>query len=56
MLSVKRAYPIRHLWKRSLMARLVGYFLLLAIITSAVPGYLAFAGARDALQTEILNR
>jgi hypothetical protein len=36
-------------WKKSLMARLVGYFLLLSLVTVSLVGYIAFVRAREAL-------
>jgi len=42
-------------WKESLLARLLSYFLLLAIIPLAVVGLLAYNRGEEALQENILN-
>ncbi len=43
-------------WKRNLRARLIGYFLLLALITASVGPILAFTLSRNALQNSIRDR
>ncbi|MCP4656723.1 MAG: HAMP domain-containing protein [bacterium] len=43
-------------WKKSLVARLVFYFLLLSLLTVSLLGSIAFSQARDALQESILDR
>jgi signal transduction histidine kinase/HAMP domain-containing protein len=43
-------------WKQSLMARLVGYFLLLSLVTVGLVGFIAFTQAREALKQSIFNR
>ena len=44
------------LWKKSLMARLVGYFLLLSLVTVSLVGYVAFIRAREALKQSVFDR
>ena len=44
------------LWKTSLMARLVGYFLLLSLATVTLVGLIAYMRARDALQQSVFDR
>lgn len=44
------------LLRKSLMARLVSYFLLLSLITVSITGYIAYIRATDALQDSIYNR
>ena len=43
-------------WNRSLRTRLVGYFLVIALLIVALAGYLAFIGARRALQQSVFER
>jgi len=43
-------------WKKSLMARLVGYYLLLSLVTVGLVGFIAFTQAREALKQSIFNR
>ncbi len=43
-------------WKKSLMARLVGYYLLLSLVTVSLVGVVAFMRAREALKQSIFNR
>jgi signal transduction histidine kinase/HAMP domain-containing protein len=43
-------------WKKSLMARLVGYYLLLSLVTVGLVGIVAFTRAREALKQSIFNR
>ena len=43
-------------WKKSLMARLVGYYLLLSLVTVGLVGIIAFTRAREALKQSIFNR
>ncbi len=43
-------------WKKSLMARLVGYFLLLSLMTVSLVGYIAFIRAREALKQSVFDR
>ncbi len=43
-------------WKQSLMVRLVGYFLLLSILTASLVGYSAFIQARGALTQSAFER
>jgi signal transduction histidine kinase/DNA-binding response OmpR family regulator/HAMP domain-containing protein len=43
-------------WKKSLMARLVGYFLLLSLVTVSLVGYIAFIRAREALKQSVFDR
>jgi len=43
-------------WKKSLMARLVGYFLLLSLVTVSLVGYVAFIRAREALKQSVFDR
>ncbi len=43
-------------WKKSLMARLVGYFLLLSLVTVGLVGFIAFTQAREALKKSVFNR
>jgi signal transduction histidine kinase/DNA-binding response OmpR family regulator/HAMP domain-containing protein len=43
-------------WKKSLMARLVGYFLLLSLVTVSLVGYIAFVRAREALKQSVFDR
>ncbi len=43
-------------WRKSLVARLVFYFLLLSLLTVSLLGSIAFTQARNALQESILDR
>ncbi|GAB4381886.1 MAG: hypothetical protein Kow00121_41290 [Elainellaceae cyanobacterium] len=43
-------------WQKSLMARLVGYFLLLSLVTVSLVGYIAFRQARTALEQSVFER
>ena len=43
-------------WEKSLMARLVGYFLLLSLVTVSLVGYIAFIRAREALKQSLFDR
>ena len=43
-------------WNRSLMARLVSYFLLLSLVIVALAGALAFLGGREALKQSVADR
>ncbi|WAL61401.1 AAA-like domain-containing protein [Thermocoleostomius sinensis A174] len=43
-------------WKKSLMARLVGYFLVLSWVTVGLVGYVAFLQARSALEQSVYER
>jgi len=43
-------------WKKSLMARLVGYYLLLSLLTVGLVGIVAFTQARETLKQSIFNR
>ena len=43
-------------WNRSLMARLVSYFLLLSLVIVALAGALAFIGGREALKQSVADR
>ena len=43
-------------WNRSLRARLVSHFLVLSLLIVALAGYLAFIGARRALEQSIFDR
>ena len=43
-------------WNRSLIARLVSYFLLLSLMVIALAGALAFLGAREALRQSVVDR
>ena len=43
-------------WKKSLMARLVGYYLLLSLVTVGLVGIIAFTRAREALKQSVFNR
>lgn len=43
-------------WKKSLMARLVGYFLLLSLVMVSLVVMIAFTRAREALMQSIFNR
>ncbi len=43
-------------WVRSLRARLVAYFLILSLLIVALAGYLAFFGARRALEQSVFDR
>ena len=43
-------------WNRSLIARLVSYFLLLSLMIIALAGALAFIGAREALRQSVVDR
>lgn len=43
-------------WKKSLMARLVIYFLLLSLATVGLVGFIAFRQAREALKESVFNR
>ncbi len=43
-------------WKKSLMARLVGYYLLLSLVMVSLVGIIAFTRAREALKQSIFNR
>jgi signal transduction histidine kinase/DNA-binding response OmpR family regulator/HAMP domain-containing protein len=44
------------LWKKSLMARLVGYFLLLSLATVSLVGVIAYIRAREALKRSVFDR
>jgi signal transduction histidine kinase/CheY-like chemotaxis protein/HAMP domain-containing protein len=44
------------LWKKSLMARLVGTFLLLSLVTVSLVGLIAYSRAREALQGSVFDR
>ncbi len=44
------------LWKRSLLARLVGYFLLLSLATVSLVGLIAYIRAREALKQSVFDR
>ncbi len=44
------------IWTQSLRARLVGHFLLLSLMIVALAGYLAFVGARRALEQSVTER
>ncbi len=52
MVDERKAKP----WNRSLRARLVGHFLLLSLLIVALAGYLAFIGARRALERAVFER
>ena len=52
MVDVAKSKP----WNRSLRARLVGHFLLLSLLIVALAGYLAFVGARRALEQSVFDR
>ncbi len=43
-------------WKRSLTARLAGFFLLLSLVTVSLVGYIAFRRAREALLQSVVDR
>ena len=43
-------------WQKSLMARLVGYFLLLSLVIVSLVGYIAFLQARKALQQSVFDQ
>ena len=43
-------------WSRSLRSRLVSYFLFLSLLIVALAGYLAFIGARRALEQSVFER
>jgi signal transduction histidine kinase len=43
-------------WKKSLMARLVGYFLLLSLAIVSLVGFVAFVRAREALKQSVFDR
>ena len=43
-------------WKKSLMARLVSYFLLLSLVTVGLVGYVAYRQATDALKLSVFDR
>jgi len=43
-------------WKKSLMARLVSYFLLLSLVIVGLVGYIGFDQAREALKQSIFDR
>jgi signal transduction histidine kinase/HAMP domain-containing protein len=43
-------------WKKSLIARLVGYFLLLSLVTVSLVGFVAFTQAREALKQSVFDR
>jgi signal transduction histidine kinase/DNA-binding response OmpR family regulator/HAMP domain-containing protein len=43
-------------WKKSLTARLVGFFLLLSLVTVSLVGYIAFVRAREALKQSVVDR
>lgn len=47
---------VRGLWKQSLMARLVGSFLLLSLTIVSLVGYLAFRQATEALKASVFHR
>ncbi len=52
MADEKKAKP----WNRSLRARLVGHFLLLSLLIVTLAGYLAYFGARRALEQSVFER
>lgn len=43
-------------WQKSLMARLVGYFLLLSLVTMSLVGYIAFHQAKVGLEQSVFER
>ncbi len=43
-------------WTKSLMARLVSYFLLLSLVALSLTGYLSYLQAREALKQSIVDR
>lgn len=43
-------------WEKSLMARLVGYFLLLSLVTVGLVGYITFWRARKALEASVFEQ
>jgi len=43
-------------WKKSLMARLVGYYLVLSLVMVGLVGFVAFTRAREALKESVFNR
>ena len=43
-------------WTRSLMVRLVSYFLVLSLVTVSVVGYLAYTQATEALKSAVFDR
>src|SRR6266567_8109609 len=43
-------------WTRSLMVRLVGYFLLLSLLTVSLVGYIAYTQATEALKLAVFDR
>src|SRR5260370_20691234 len=43
-------------WKKSLMVRLVSYFLLLSVLTVSLVGYVAYSKATDALKASVFDR
>ncbi len=43
-------------WRKSLMARLVSYYLLLSLVIVSLGGYVAFTLARDALKQSVFDR
>ncbi|MDH4208537.1 MAG: PDC sensor domain-containing protein, partial [Anaerolineae bacterium] len=43
-------------WRKSLMARLVGYFLLLSLAIVSLVGYVAYVRAREALKQSVFDR
>jgi PAS domain S-box-containing protein len=51
----KEGVPVKF-WKKSLMARLVIYFLLLSLATVVLVGVIAFIQAREALKTSVYER
>ncbi len=43
-------------WKKSLMARLVGYFLILSMLTAGLVGYAVYVQATNDLQQSVIDR
>src|SRR5690606_38929679 len=43
-------------WKKSLMARLVGYFLVLSLLTAGLVGYAVYVQATNDLQQSVIDR
>jgi signal transduction histidine kinase/DNA-binding response OmpR family regulator/HAMP domain-containing protein len=43
-------------WKRNLTVRLVGFFLLLSLVTVSLVGYIAFLRARESLKQSVFDR
>jgi two-component system sensor histidine kinase/response regulator len=44
------------LWKKSLMVRMVSYFLLLSLVTVGVVGYIAYVRSTEALKKSVFDR